>query len=135
MAEALVNHYFGDRFEAQSAGTHPTQINPYAIVVLDEVGIDISHQRSKSIDEFKNQTFDTAVTVCDRAKESCPFFPGASKILHKSFEDPAKIKGTHAEVTQAFREARNAIMEWIKNEFIMNTDRNDTDMEFKTTQT
>lgn len=118
MAEALLNHEYGDRYEAKSAGTHPTQVNPYAIVAMDEFGIDISHNRSKSMNEFKDQTFDMVVTVCDRAREACPFFPGATKVIHKGFEDPAKKKGSYSEIMGAFRNARDQIRVWIKEELV-----------------
>lgn len=124
MAEALLNHEYGNRYEAQSAGTHPTQVNPYAIVVMDEIGIDISHNRSKSINEFKGRTFDTVVTVCNRAREACPFFPGAGKVIHKSFQDPAKKKGSHSEIASAFRNARDQIRVWIKEELVTMDNQN-----------
>src|SRR3981081_2607599 len=89
MAEGLLRHDAGDRFEVQSAGTKPGQVRPEAIAVMKELGIDISHHRSKHVDELKNQRFDYVLTVCDNAKESCPIFPGHSTRIHKSFEDPA----------------------------------------------
>jgi len=88
MAEGLLKHLFGDKYEVHSAGVHPTRVNPYAIEVMREKGIDISGQKSKSIEEFRGKDFDLVVTVCDDAKESCPFFPG-KKVIHKGFEDPA----------------------------------------------
>ncbi|RKY02042.1 MAG: arsenate reductase ArsC, partial [Spirochaetes bacterium] len=88
MAEGLVNYYYSEYFQAKSAGTIPTMVNPYALAVMKELGIDISHQRSKPIEEFRNKTFDIVVTVCDSARETCPFFPGKI-VLHRGFEDPS----------------------------------------------
>jgi arsenate reductase len=132
MAEALLNHDYGKRFEAQSAGTHPTRVNPYAIAVMDEIGIDISNHRSKSIEEFKNQIFDIVVTVCDRAKESCPFFPGGIRVIHKGFEDPVRHEGPHSEITEAFRNARNEIGRWIREDFIKMANGNSFDIKVST---
>ncbi len=89
MAEGLLRHLANDRFEVFSAGTHPVGLNPNAVSAMSEIGIDISAQRSKSVDEFLNQSLDYVFTVCDSAKESCPFFPGAQHTIHHSFEDPA----------------------------------------------
>jgi arsenate reductase len=89
MAEGLLRHLAGDRFEVFSAGTRPAGLNPNAVKVMSEIGIDIAGSRSKSVDEFAGQQFDYVFTVCDNAKESCPIFPGAGKRLHHSFEDPA----------------------------------------------
>lgn len=92
------------------------EVNPYAIKVMREIGIDISHHRAKSVSEFIGQIFDYVITVCDQAKESCPFFPGG-KIIHKSFEDPSRLKGTEEEVTAGFRKARDKIRDWIEMAF------------------
>ena len=89
MAEGLLRHDAGDRFEVFSAGTNPSQVRPEAIAVMRELGIDISGHRSKSVDEFANQNFDYVLTVCDNAKESCPMFPGSAVAFHHNFEDPA----------------------------------------------
>lgn len=89
MAEGLLRRMAGDRFEVFSAGTHPAALNPTAVRVMREMGIDISGHRSKSVDEFSGQAFDVVFTVCDNAKEACPFFPGGGKRIHHSFEDPA----------------------------------------------
>jgi arsenate reductase len=93
IAEGFLNTLFKNNYEAYSAGTQQTSLNPYAVNVMKEVGIDISKHRSKSIEEFKNYRFDFVITVCDDAKESCPFFPG-KKVIHKSFKDPAKYEGS-----------------------------------------
>jgi len=89
MAEGLLRHMAGDRFEVFSAGTRPSGLNPNAVQAMAEVGIDISGHRSKHVDEFAGHQFDYVFTVCDNAKETCPFFPGGGKRLHQSFEDPA----------------------------------------------
>jgi len=89
MAEGLLRHMAGDRFEVFSAGTRPAGLNPNAVKAMAEAGIDISGHRSKSVDEFAGQLFDCVFTVCDNAKEACPFFPGGGKRIHHSFEDPA----------------------------------------------
>ena len=93
MAEGLLNALYGDRYEAYSAGTQPTEVNPYAIKVMAEMGIDISKHRSKSVEEFRGKKFDYVVTVCDHAKETCPFFPGGEKYLHQGFKDPSDLRG------------------------------------------
>src|SRR5215831_17532539 len=93
MAEGLLRHEGGDRFEVFSAGTKPSHVRLEAIAVLDEIGIDISGHRSKSVNEFIGQGFDYVITVCDHAKELCPIFPGKTKHLHWSLEDPADVKG------------------------------------------
>jgi len=89
MAEGLLRHLAGDRFEVFSAGTRPAGLNPNAVKVMSEIGIDIAGGRSKSVDEFAGQQFAYVFTVCDNAKESCPIFPGGGKRLHQSFDDPA----------------------------------------------
>lgn len=117
MAEGLVRALYGNRCEVFSAGTDPGIVSPFAIKVMAEIGLDISSHYSKSIQEFSNQSFDYVVTVCDHAKESCPFFPGGKKILHQSFEDPSSLTGTEEENMAGFRRIRNAIRSWIENEF------------------
>jgi arsenate reductase len=93
MAEGLLRHDAGDRFEVFSAGTKPSLVRPEAIAVMRELHIDISGQRSKSVDEFAGQQFDYVLTVCDNAKESCPIFPANSVKVHHNFEDPAALQG------------------------------------------
>ena len=89
MAEGILRHLAGDRFEVFSAGTRPVGLNPNAVTAMAEIGINIAESRSKSVDEFASQQFDYVFTVCDSAKESCPIFPGGGRRLHQSFEDPA----------------------------------------------
>ncbi len=116
MAEAFLNALCGDRSEAKSAGVTPTQINPYVAKVMAEIGIDLSTHRSKSILEFQGQTFNYVVTVCDAAREACPFFPG-EKEIHKSFPDPSQFKGTEAEILENVRKVRDEIRDWIQQTF------------------
>lgn len=89
MAEALLRLIAGDSVEASSAGTHPVGLNPMTIEVMKELGVDMTHQRSKHVQEFDGREFDYVITVCDRAKETCPVLPAASRLLHWSFDDPA----------------------------------------------
>lgn len=114
MAEGIMNTLYSGEFEAYSAGTEPSAVNPYAIQVMSEINIDISAHRSKSLDEFMGQTFDYVVTVCDNARESCPFFPGG-KILHQSFRDPAAAQGDKEEILAVFRAVRDEIALWLKS--------------------
>jgi arsenate reductase len=109
MAEGLLRHEAGDRFEVFSAGIHPSLVRPEAIAVMREIGIDISGHRSKSVDEFLGQEIDTVITVCDHAKESCPVFPGKTQRLHWPFEDPASVEGTEDQRKDAFRKTRDRI--------------------------
>jgi arsenate reductase len=109
MAEGLLRHEAGDRYEVFSAGTHPSLVRPEAIAVMHDIGIDISTHRSKSIDEFKKQELDIVITVCDNANESCPVFPGKTQRLHWPFEDPASVEGTEEDRKAAFRKTRDRI--------------------------
>jgi len=109
MAEALVNHDLGDRFEAYSAGTDPKTPHPLAIRVLKEIGIDHSSARSKSMDEFAGQAFDFGITLCDSANETCPLFFGGVRRAHLGFDDPARAEGTEAERLAVFRRVRDDI--------------------------
>ena len=115
MAEALVNHDLGERFEAFSAGTSPTTPRPEALKVLAELGIDHSGARSKSLDEFADRTFDFVITLCDGANETCPLFFGGVKREHLGFEDPAQAKGTEDEILAAFRRVRDQIRQSVEN--------------------
>lgn len=116
MAEALLRTLYGNYYEAFSAGVEPSSVNPYAVEVMKELGIDLSTHRSKSIEEFQGMIFDIVVTVCDNAKEACPFFPG-KKILHESFKDPAEFEGNIEETLVVFRRVRDEIKDWIKKTF------------------
>jgi arsenate reductase len=116
IAEGLLNSIYGNYYQAYSAGTEPQQVNPYAIEVMKELGIDLSDHKSKSITLFQDQHFDYVVTVCDKARETCPFFPGKI-ILHQSFEDPSTFHGTIEETLIVFRQVRDQIKEWIMRTF------------------
>ena len=109
MAEGLLRHEAGSVYEVFSAGTKPTHVRSEAIAVMREVGIDISGQRSKSVDEFAAQALDYVITVCDHAKESCPVFPGKTKRIHWSIEDPAAAQGSEEERLAAFRRVRDEL--------------------------
>jgi arsenate reductase len=109
MAEGLLRHDAGDRFEVQSAGTNPSIVRPEAIAVMRELGIDISGHRSKHVDEFDGQRFDYVITVCDNAKESCPVFLGGMKRLHHNFEDPAARQGSEEQRLASFRRVRDEL--------------------------
>ncbi len=117
MAEGLLRASAGDRFEVFSAGTKPVGLNPNAVAALREVGIDISNHRSKSVDEFAGQQFGYVITVCDNAKESCPFFPGGGQRVHHSFEDPAAAP--EEQQLETFRAVRDQISIWLR-QFIAN---------------
>ncbi len=103
MAEALLRREGGDRFEVVSAGVKPRPVHPLTVRALAEAGIDVSRARSKSVTEFLGQPFDYVITVCDRARESCPVFPGGAQTLHWGFDDPAEAEGSDAERLAAFR--------------------------------
>ncbi len=114
MAEGLLRHMAGDRFEVHSAGTKPSTVRPEAMAVMREIGIDMTGHRSKSVAEFDGQSFDYVVTVCDNARENCPVFPSGTVRLHWSFEDPAAVEGTEAERLAAFRRIRDEIHQRLK---------------------
>ena len=111
MAEGLLRHLAADRFEVASAGVAPSRVRPEAIVAMRELGIDISSHRSKSVDEFQGQEFDYVITVCDNANEQCPLFPGKTRRIHWSFEDPAAAQGDESARLSVFRRVRNEISE------------------------
>lgn len=115
MAEGLLRHLAGDQYDVASAGTEPVGLNPGAVDSMREIGIDISRHRSKRIDEFAGGHFDFVITVCDRAKETCPVFPKASTLLHWSFEDPAGATGTLEERRALFRRVRNEITDEVRH--------------------
>ena len=117
MAEGLLRALYGDQYDVYSAGTQPTKVNPYAVKVMSEIGIDISNHRSKNVREFFGMKFDYVVTVCDHARETCPFFPGGKKYLHKGFLDPSNFKGTDEEKLRMFRRVRDEIRDWIIKTF------------------
>ncbi len=136
MAEGLLRHLYGDKHEAHSAGATPTKVNPFAVKVMSEIGIDISKQFSKNIESFRGEDFDLVVTVCKNTPRlSCPFcsplgevgtpkiiketLPNAKRFLEHGFDDPSGIEGSEAEKLEAFRNTRDEIKEWIQSYFTM----------------
>jgi len=113
MAEGYLKNRYGDRYTTYSAGTEVTHVHPLAIEVMDEIGIDISHHRSKPLMEFFDNDIDFVVTVCDGAKSVCPVFPGAKKTIHQGFIDPSSVIGSDEEKLSAFRAVRDEIIRWI----------------------
>jgi len=135
MAEGLLRHLFGDKYEVFSAGSNPTQVNPFAIKVMAEIGTDISKQYSKSIEEFRNKEIDLVVSVCrSSAKLMCSLcsspivmgrpeiinttIPGAKHYLHHGFDDPSEVEGSDEEKLNAFRSTRDDIKQWIIDNFV-----------------
>ena len=116
MAEGLLRKWYGDHYEVQSAGTQPSGVSPFAIQVMNEIGIDIQDHTSDDIREFLSTTLDIVVTVCDSAREHCPFVP-AQKNLHHRFEDPRAISGSDQEKIATFRRVRDQIQDWIVEYF------------------
>ena len=114
MAEGLLRHLAGDRFEVTSAGVSPTRVRPEAIEAMREIGIDISTHRAKSVDEFVSGEFDYVITVCDNANEQCPVFPGETKRIHWSFDDPAAAEGVESARLAVFRRVRDEIEQRLK---------------------
>ncbi|MGA2136748.1 MAG: arsenate reductase ArsC [Bryobacteraceae bacterium] len=115
MAEGLLRHDAGDRFDVFSAGTRPSHVRPEAITVMRELGIDISGNRSKSVDEFTAQSFDYVLTVCDHARESCPVFPAGATMIHHTFEDPAAFEGSPEDRLALFRRVRDHIRQYLRD--------------------
>jgi len=109
IAEALLRDFGGSEFDVNSAGTEPGVVNPYSVRVLDEIGIDWSGARSKSVTEFIGRPFDYVITVCDRARQTCPVFPGNHNTLHWGLDDPAEVEGTDAQKLEAFRRTRTEV--------------------------
>lgn len=114
MAEGWLRELSGGRFEVYSAGTRPSTVRAEAIEAMREVSVDISSQRSKSVDEFAGQKFDYVITVCDNARENCPVFPGETVRVHWSFDDPAAVEGVWDERLAAFRRVRDEIGERLR---------------------
>jgi arsenate reductase len=115
MADGLLRHDAGDRIAVESAGTTPGQVRPEAVAVMRELGIDISGHRSKHLDEFSGQHFDCVLTVCDRAAEACPVYPGATHRLHQSFDDPAADGGSAEERLDRFRRVRDELRRYLQS--------------------
>ena len=116
MAEGLLRHLAGDRFEAFSAGTEATRVRPLAIMAMEEIGIDISSQESKTLDRYLGEPFEYVITVCDDANEACPFFPEATTRLHWSLRDPSQARGSEEERLAVFRSVRDELRSRIEQE-------------------
>jgi arsenate reductase len=117
MAEGILRDVFGNDYEIFSAGTKPSIVRPEAITVMAEIGIDISQHRSKSVDEFAVSEIDYVLTVCDNAKENCPYFPARTRTIHHSFDDPAEVEGDEKTRMSAFRKVRDEIDAYARKEF------------------
>jgi arsenate reductase len=117
MAEGLLRHMYNDRYEVYSAGIDPTEVQPNAVRVMKEVGIDISEEPSKSVSEFVDQEFDYIVTVCSKAQGTCPVFPGRGEVIHEGFEDPAAHDDSEAESLETYRRVRDEIKTWLRGTF------------------
>ena len=122
LAEGYLRHFAGDRATVYSAGIETHGVNPKAIQVMAEDGIDISLHTSNNVDEYANIPFDYVITVCDNANENCPYLPGNFKRFHHNFPDPAKAKGTPEEITSEFREVRDMIREYSRYWLVQNID-------------
>jgi arsenate reductase (thioredoxin) len=118
MAEAMASNLFSDRLEASSAGSSPTAVSPYSIAVMKEMGIDISKNRAKHLNEFTGRRFDYAVTLCSDEEEFCPFFPDATEHLHHSVNAPEGAENTEKGRLDAMRSMRDDILAWIRKTFI-----------------
>jgi len=116
MAEGILRHIAGDKYDVTSAGTIASFVRPQAIAVMNEIGIDISAHRSKCLDEFLDQHFDYIITVCDNANQTCPTFPGNAERIHWSFEDPAEAQGTEEQILDVFRRVRDEIFQRMRAE-------------------
>jgi len=114
IAEGYFREYLGDRAEIYSAGVEIHGVNPYAIEVMKEDGIDISHHTSNNVNEYSDINFDYVITVCDNARERCPYFPSTAKKFHHNFPDPAKARGSDKKVMIQFRKVRNMIKDFVK---------------------
>jgi arsenate reductase len=114
IAEAYLRHFFDDKAEVYSAGVETHGVNPRAIATMKEDEIDISNHTSNHVDEYENIDFDLVITVCDNAKERCPFLPTKAKKLHQNFPDPAKATGTEEEILNEFRRVRQMIKEYCR---------------------
>ena len=119
IAEGYLGHFAGDRFEVTSAGLEPSVVNPRAIQVMKEDGVDISTHTSDDVNQYVSQNFNYIITVCDHARERCPYLPGQAERIHWSFEDPAAARGTEDEILAVFRIVRDQIRDKIK-EFLKN---------------
>ncbi len=119
MAEGLLRARHGNRYEVFSAGTAPSTVHPFAIEAMRDLGIDLSGHRSDHVDAYAAQPMDHVVTVCDAARETCPYLPARKRNLHHSFEDPSAVAGTDAQRLAAFRRIRDEIDAWLEATFAL----------------
>ena len=117
MAEGFLRAMYGDYYDVYSAGIEPSKVNPYAIKVMSKIGIDISTQYSKNIDVFSGIKFDYVITVCNQAKERCPFFQGGKEYLHCNFDDPSQFEGEEEQKLAVFSQVIGEVKDWIENFF------------------
>ncbi|WP_103029221.1 arsenate reductase ArsC [Salinibacter altiplanensis] len=117
MAEGLLRDRYGDRYEVRSAGTNPGGVNPFAVKVMDEIGIDLSDHTSDHVDDYADTPLDVVVTVCDDAAENCPYIPAEKENLHQGFDDPSAVEGSDEEKRAAFRRIRDELVDWIDRRF------------------
>ncbi len=117
MAEGLLRAYYGDHYEVYSAGTQPSGVNPFATQAMEDLGIDLSGHRSDHVDAYADTPMDYVVTVCDSARESCPYIPARQQNIHRRFEDPSAVTGADAEKLAAFRRIRDEIRTWLDEAF------------------
>lgn len=125
MAEGLFRHLYGDNFEVYSAGSEPLTVDPLAIECMEEIGIDISNHKSKSLKEFERQEFDYVITVCGNPYNTCPFFAGGKKYFKQTFEDPSSFEGTEVEKFELFRKVRDELKFWLEDlyfSYVLNED-------------
>lgn len=115
MAEGYIKHFAGGKAAVYSAGVETHGVNPRAAAIMHEDGIDISNHTSNNVNEYRNIDFDYVITVCDNAKERCPFFPSKAQKFHHNFPDPAKATGTESEIMDAFRNVRNQVKDYCRD--------------------
>ncbi len=115
IAEGYLRHFAGDKAEIYSAGIETHGVNPRAVAAMKEDGIDISNHTSNNLDEYRNINFDFVITVCDHAKENCPYFPTDAQKFHQNFPDPAKAAGTEEQISRQFREVRELIKDYCRH--------------------
>ena len=114
IAEGYLRHFAGDKAEVYSAGVETHGVNPRAVETMSEDGIDISNQTSNNVDEYRNIEFDFVITVCDNARDRCPYFPSKAQKFHRSFPDPAKAHGSELEIMAEFRSVRKQIKDYCR---------------------
>ena len=117
MAEGLLRDRYGDRYDVYSAGTERTHVRPLAAEVMEEIGVDLSGHTSKTIEDLGDRSFDVVVTVCDAAREACPYLPAEKENLHRSFDDPSAAEGAEKERRAVFRRVRDELAAWIDDTF------------------